>query len=392
LSLSLLVGALIGCAGLNVNAIPTQDLYADDGSVLTNDGAVTFAVVGDLRPAVPTDASKGRVATPKTQEIVARDISDAIQRGDLAFLVLLGDLVPASTTGDWKRFSKDWSLVLNGSELPETGTFRKASLPVAGDLDRVGDERLVGFGAAFPQVGTDIGYNRVASWYYVDVTTKKETWRLVVLDSDKAALGSRWDEQMAWIPKIAKGDFDSMLVFMHHPVYTLAKGGEPDLGGGPSELLAQLEDGAKIGTLKAVFGAHSNTNEIYMPSGKFGELHVVAGGGGAPADTLARWGANDDKDVKLETIFDVAMVREFDKWASANNIADGYKDHAHASGSFEGFTGEFDAKVFPIQGWWGVTLDGKDAELTFHMIGPDDKTKTVYTIQYNEKAGWKAGK
>lgn len=390
----MLLSMLTACLGLNVNAVPTQDLYADDGEVRKDPEAVRFAVVGNMRPAVPTDASKSRVATPATEGFVVKDISDAVQREEIDFVVLLGNLVAASTTAEWKGFSRDWGMLLSGSELPQTGTVRTRTLPVAGSGDRGGDERLTGFGAAFPGVGADIGYNRVASWYFVDVQAKGATWRIVVLDSDKPALGSRWEEQMAWVPKVSADHdaYDAMLVFMNDPIYTLSKGVQADPGGAASELLGQLEDGAEIGSIKAVFAGNAGTSEVYLPSGKFGELYVVAGGGGAPADSLPRWGALAERDLKLEPIFDLALMREFDRYAAATGAPEAAKEKAHASGSFEGFTAEFDARYFPVQGWWSVTLEGTGAALSFRIVSADGTLKDVYTIQYSEKVGWKAGK
>jgi hypothetical protein len=310
------------------------------------------------------------------------------------FLVLMGDLVRSSATGEWKTFGQDWSLAISGSELPQTGTLRTRVIPVAGEHDRIGDDRLVGFGAAFPGVGADIGYNRVATWYRFDVAEKGARWRILVLDSDKAELGSRWDEQMAWIPKALESkeqDYDGLLVFMHHPPRTLAKNGEPDLGGAPSELLETVEMSTPINRLKAVFSAHSNTDEVYLPGGKYGELYVVAGGGGAPADTLRRWGKVGDNDWKLEPIFDLALLREFDRWNKAKEIPEAIRDKAKATGTWQGFDAELDPRYFPVQGWWNVTLDGPDMSASFRMVGPDGALKDVYAVDYDHKAGWKIG-
>lgn len=387
----MLLALLIGCAGVNVNAIPTQDLWIDDGEVRKENGVVQFAVVGDVRPFMPGDQAKGRTATPDTEAAVVRDISDAVQREDVDFVVLLGDLVRTSTTGDWKRFAKAWSLVLSGSELPETGTLRTRVVPVAGNHDRYGDTWLKGFGAAFPNVGADIGFNRVATWYAFDIQAGKGTWRFVVVDSDKNALGSRWSEQMEWLPKALDGDYDGLLVFMHHPRWTLAKGETSDQGGGPTELLDVVETETKVGVLRAVFAGHAHTNEVYLPGGKLGEMFVVAGGGGSPANSLPRWGRVGEQDLKLEPIFDLALVRELDKWMEAKEYPETVREQARATGSWQGFTGEFDARYYPIQGWWNVALDGKDMSLTFRMVGPDGKLKDLYTVVNDDREGWKIG-
>lgn len=388
----MLLPLLFACATVNVAKIPTQDLWVDDGESKKEKGDVQFAVVGNVRPAIPGEEATGRVSTPGTEAILVKDLSDAVQREDIGFVVMLGDYVRASSTSEWKRFARAWALLLSGSELPETGTLRTRVVPTAGHLDRINDEWLKGFGAAFPGVGADIGYNRVATWYAFDVLAGKAKWRLVVLDSDKASLGSRWEEQIEWLPDAVKGDYDGILVFMHHPRWTLARGVLSDEGGGPSELLELVDDNTRVGQVKAVFSAHAQTNEVYLPSGKLGEMYVVAGGGGAPADSLPRWGTVEEKDLKLEPIFDMALVREVDRWVEAKALPETVRDKARADGSWKGFTGEYDAHAMPIQGWWRVTLDGADLALTFRMIGADGQLKDLYTVTCDDRDGWKTGK
>lgn len=383
---------LTGCIGLNATAIPTQDIYADNGETKGGPSRVEFAVVGDVRPAIPGEEARGRVATPATAAAVAKDISAAVQADDASFVVLLGNLVATSSTAEWKGFARGWSQVISGSELPEAGVQRVRVVPVAGASDRAGDDRLVGFGAAFPGVGADIGYNRVASWYSFDVTAGKATWRMLILDSAKDTLGSRWNEQMAWIPKALEGDYDGLIVFMHHPLWTLAKGSTPDEGKAPSELLDTVDQSTKIGALKAVFSGNAHTNEVYLPGGRFGELYVNAGGGGAPADTVKRWGRVGQEDLKMEPIFDLALVKEFDRWIEPRAISEALQEKAKASGSWSGFDAEIDAAAMPVQGWWNVALIGDDMQMTFRMVGADGALKDLYTINFDSKEGWKAGK
>lgn len=383
---------LTGCIGLNVNAVPTQDLYADDGETKTAKGRVEFAVVGDSRPFVQGEQTRGRVATPGAEEAIVKDVSAAVQAESVDFVVLMGNMVAGSSTAEWKGFSKDWSLVLSGSELPETGTLRTRVIPVAGSSDRAGDDRLRGFGAAFPGVGKEIGYNRVASWYAFDVEAGRATWRLMVLDSAKEDLGSRWGEQMAWIPKALEGEYDGLIVFMHHPRWTLAKGAEADADGAPSELLDAVDDATKIGALKAVFSGNTLTNEVYLPGGKFGEMFVVAGASGAPADSLKRWGRVGQEDLKLEPIYDLALMKEFDRWIEPKGISEAVQDKAKGAGDWKGFDAEIDSAAMPVQGWWNVALVGDDMELTFRMVGADGALKSLYTVSYDAKDGWKTGR
>lgn len=383
---------LLACAVVQANKVPTQDIWADDGQTMTERGAVQLAVVGDMRPSIGADAAKGRVNTPQTEARVVSDISASVQRGEVDAVVLLGDMVPFSATRAWRGFSRDWSPLLAGSEPPQDGLLRVRTLPVVGNHDRIGDKNLVGFGAAFPGVGEDIGYGRVASWWSVDVVTRGVRWRLLSLDSDRGALGTRWEEQQKWLAGALKGDFDQLVVFMHHPRWTLAKNQTADLEDAPSDLLATIDDATKIGQLVAVFAGHAHTNEVYLPGGRLGELYVVAGGGGSPADSLPRWGSADGADLKLEPIYDLALQKAFERWGETRNLAQELKDKATGDGTWSGFTAEYDVRGMPIQGWWNLELDGKALNLTFRMIQPDGSLADAYRAEHDPKDGWHIGK
>lgn len=385
--LSLLHAALAAPAPM-----PTHDLYADDGEVKSAAGSLTFAVVGDTRDGSPIDRATGRVPSPGVEAAIAADISASVDREGLAYLVLLGNLVAGSGNANWKGFAKDWHSVLKGSELSEGGT-RVPAVPVAGTQDRAGDEWLKGFGGAFPGVGADIGFNRVGSWYRFDVTVGGKVWRMLVLDSNKAALGSRWEEQIAWIPKACEGKYEGMLVFMNQPMITLGLKQPSNEGEGPGELLEAVEAATRIGMVKAVFSANAGTNEVFLPHGKLGELYVNANSG-APASTQARWGhaeAGGVADIQLEPMFDLALLREFDRWASAKAFPEPVIDRAKARGSYEGFVAEYDAKAFPVQGWWEVRILGEEVAVTFRSQGPDSTFRDVYTVNYGGKSGWRIG-
>ncbi len=386
---------LLGCIGINPNRIPNQELYADQGESRQIRGQVGFAVVGDSRPALPLEGMKRNV-TPATQASIAGDISSFIQDEYVKFVVLLGDVVQTSSTTTWRMFTRNWQQVLSGTEPPVEGAMRVRAVPVAGNHEALFDARLKGFGAAFQGVGADIGYNRVGSWYFFDVDVNGHVWRFLVLDSNRETMGSRWTEQVKWLEKDGlEGNFDSILVFMHHPLLTLGSGHGGNDGGAPKELLSIVEDQAPIGSLKVVFSSHNHTNEVFMPSGKLGELYVNAGGGGAPADSLARWGdANVPgyDEIRLEPIYDLSLLKEFGRWAEARSIPEAIVEKGRGEGAYEGFIPVLDGKYFPIQGWWNVTLDGDDITLTFRMIGADGAAKDLYSATRDGKEGWKIGR
>ena len=284
-----------------------------------------------------------------------------------------------------------------GQRTSRIGPTPRANL--AGNTDAAGDDRYTGFGAAFPGVGADIGFNRVATWYHVDLEVAGHTWRIVAVDSNKSSLGSRWDEQMAYIEKSLTADqdeYDSVLVFVHHPLITLAAGQLSNEGEATSELLAQIDGATKVGAIKAVFSSHSHAGEVFLPRGKFGELYVNAGGGGAPADNLARWGhaeAGGFPDVKLETTFDFALLRELEKHAEARKCTPAAIDHAKSAGSWAGFPGEYEAACLPVQGWWDVSLAGEKMSLSWRQIQPDGTLRAIYTADFGgKKSGWSIGK
>ncbi len=388
----MLLALLFACATVNPSVLPTHDLLADDGGEIAPGGAVQLAIVGDMRPTIGADAAKGRVNTPYTEARIVGDMSTYVQRGDVDGVVLLGDMVPYSSTRTWKHFAQDWSPLLSSSELPPPGVLRTRTLPVAGNHDRIGDGRLVGFGASFPGVGQDIGFGRVASWQASDVVTKKHRWRLLVLDSDKAALGTRWEEQLRWLDGALEGDYDGVIVFMHHPRYTLAHGQTSDHNKGPSELLQHVEDGTKLGMIKAVFSGHAHTTEVFLPNGPLGEIYVTAGGGGSPADSLPRRGVVEGKDLALAPSYDLALQKSVERWAEAGQLPQTLVDKAEGTGSWQGFIGEYDVKGMPIQGWMHLELDGADLGLTFRMIGPDGSLTDAWAATWDAKNGWLTGR
>lgn len=386
---------LTGCLGLNPKAVPTNDLWLDDGESKDFSQSLSFAVIGDTRPWGPGDSALGRAAVSGGEEAVMMDVSAAANDERVQFALFMGNVVDQSTTGSWKQFAKDWGQVVSGSEVNELGHLRIRAVSVAGTHDREGDEKLKGWGAAFPGIGADIGLGRVASWYSFDQVVNHVRWRFLVVDSDKAALGSRWDEQLAWLPKVSQGDdFDNLLVFLPQPRITLAKGAVSNPDGAVTELLDTIEDTAKLGSIKAVFAGGTGANEVYLPTGKLGELYVDAGNSGAPAALLSRWGHAAEggfEDLKLEPIFDVTMMKKFGEAAEQKSFPEEVQQHAQATGSYTGFPGEFDPRYFPLVGWWKVDILGQTMELTFRMVGPDGQLSDVWIADYQGKLGWKTG-
>ncbi len=402
------LGGLLALTGLTVaiayapafaapkaSALPTQDLYAQDGEVKTVTGAVHFAIVGDTRAAIASDKVASRSSLDGAEDAIVADIAANVDPLRLKFAVLLGGMVATSSTPEWKNFTKDWMPALAGSEISEKGGSRVKSVPVCGVTDRTGDEWLTGFGAAFPGVGANIGANRVATWYHFDISADGKVWRFVVLDADKATLGSRWDEQIAWIPDALKGKYDHVLVFMNRPSMTLAHGATDDDGGGPGELLDTLEQATNLNAIVAIFSGNTGTNEVFVPTGRLGEAYINASSG-APAATLARWRTKPE--LKLESIYDLQLIKGFDKAVDARHLAETVVDRAKARGNYAGFVGEYEGHGYPIAGWWSASIGGDTLGLDFRMWDPgaEDATaaaalSTIYHMDWDAKDGWKIG-
>jgi len=308
--------------------------------------------------------------------------------------VLLGDMVRTSSSGEWRVFSRRMSDYLAGDRTQETGVTRMPVVPVAGDHDAMGDEFLKGWGATFPGAGRDIGFNRVGSWYVFDLDTAGHNWRVVILDPGKERLGSRWKEQVNWLEQAVGGRHEGLLVFMHEPLFDL---GGPEVnmnpGGGAEELLTAIDEITGMSALRAVFTAGSHTSHVMLPDGPFGTLHVNAGGGGAPAHPLLRWGPADQTgrpaDVHLETQFDLALLDRLRRWDEVNPVGDGVLDKARAKGSHEGFTGIIDGDALPTHGWWDVTLMGEALHVAFRHRLPNGQVDEIYRIVWADGEGWK---
>ncbi len=366
--------------GLDPSKLPTHRLAADDGGRITADGPITLAIVGNTRG---RDVTEGILAD-------IRQTSAASAAG----VALLGDTVEASTAGAWKSFAERHAVLLEG-DLPGEAP-RLAGLPVVGDHEARRDARYQGWNGVWPGVGAAIGYNRVGSWYHFDLVSGDATWRVLMLDSAKERLGSRWGEQLAWLKRvITDGTYTGLIVMMHDPVFDLAGPDvEMNVGGGPLELIAAIEDEVDLLKIRLVLAAGHHASQALTPDGPFGVLHVGAGGGGASAELLRRWGPADtagrDADVQLEPLFDLSLLGALDKWNRDHDVPEVVVDQAKARGSFEGFTGAYDPRGFPTHGWWQLMVSGEVLRLYFRLRLPDGSFQTIYGQTFTAEKGWKA--
>jgi hypothetical protein len=397
----LLLAASPAAIAVDPAKIPDHALYADDRAQIQAPGAVSFAVMGNLRGTIPgADQRDGKHCHGgKVADAIVSDIHSAVQvPGGPAFLVTMGDMVRAGgVIAEWEALDKTLAPLLEGaSPAPKPG-MRIPSVPVVGELEAARDKRYTGVEGFWPGAGATIGYNRVASWSAFDVTTLGETWRFVVLDSGKKRLGSRWIEQMSWIPQAVKGDYKGLILFLHE--------GEVDLGGkelgmnpdnGPHELVEAVEAATQDLKLLAVFSAGSGSSSAVLPDGPFGALHMTAGGGGGPAEDLKRWGdgvpSGRKGDLVLEPLFDLAMMDALDFYARGGAVPEVALDEAKARGTYTGFTGVYNAQHFPTFGWWKVSVAGPYLQVAFRLHLLDGSFVDAYSAVYSEKDGWKGSK
>lgn len=396
--LGLAVAGLAAVAGpAGAAKVAKHALFTDDGTRLRAKEPLQFAILGDTRGrALPADATSGAVVVGKkvSQEIVADVAADIAGENGTDLLVMMGDHVRAGIGPDWKSFDKLMAPVLEGTTAAKGGGKRVGAVPVVGDYEGISDPRYTGWGAAWPEVGADVGFGRVGSWYSFDLESLGYTWRFVVLDGNKEALGSRWTEQIGWIERSAsKGKFDGLVVLMHLGLVDLG-GREPDMNRGeaPQELLETLEDAIGLSRLRAVvFGGHGACQAV-MPGGPLGTLHIGAGCGGGPTQHLRRWTAADAagmaKDIPLEPIFDLSLMNQLDRWNRDVGLPEVAVDEAKARNSFQGFTAAYNPRHFPVQGWWKGEVAGEKLSFTFRFRRLDGRFVDIYSVSFSDAKGW----
>ena len=356
-----------------------QQLCGTDGSVVKSDDIYTMAVLGNTRPAFKQDAMTGKIGQSKG---VFTHLSTDIVKTHPQCVVLVGDMVPGASAKNWKKFQSAMSV------------FQDTPIqPVMGDMEALKDEKYLQTQSVFPEMGTDIGYNRVGSWDYFDVQSKDTTWRIMTLDANKTILKSRWNEQLLWIDEAIKGEYDAMIIFVHLPWYNLA-GSNPQMNpdDAPRELITYVEESLGMMKLKAVVFGGGHANQVIMPDGAFGTLYVGAGGGGAPAEDLYLWQPgfehNMTKKIELEKTFRQVLLKEVDRWNSQSPLSASTMDKAFNTGTYKDFPGLIEGSQFPIQGWWELIIDGGYMGFLYHQYYQNESLNVIYRITYSEQGGW----
>jgi len=350
-AISLCAAALLAGCGLDPAKIPGQPVYATDGSTVAAEESLRFAVVGSTRPTREGAA-----------EAVIADLAAAARDEGLAFVVLLGDQVPRSTPAAWRAFHQRWAPVV------EAGA---GLVPVAGPGELRGDRHLVGFAAAFPGAGPEGRTDSPAGWSSFDVEVGEGSWRFVVVETDRKAMGDRWAEQLFWLPRaMSAAGSPYLLLFLPTPATTLTGRADPDAG----VVLEAALDEAPADRLMAVFQGGAPSNELLLPGGPWGEARVVAGNGGVPgADLALAWPLRStNPDLALDSAFREALLAELlvPPGVDPPPVLDGTE--------------------FPVQGWWKVELQGTEIDLAFRFRRPDGSLREITRHRFRPDRGWRS--
>jgi hypothetical protein len=371
-TLTLLTVSSFGC-GLKQGELASHRVLSPHAGEIVQDSGVWFAMVGNTRESIPLLDSVGeRVINSTASAQITSDLIWRSHQGEFDFVVHLGDMVRRSTNGEWSTFTRRYRDLLDGSTLPEIEGRRIPVVPVAGEGEFAGDPHLSAFGSVFPTAGADIGFNRVASWGYFDVETAGSVWRFLTLDSNKNQLGSRWDEQLRWLPEALHGDYDSMIILTHDSRVTLAVDGESNPEEALSELLEIVDYQSGVFKLKAVMSAGAFTSEVFLPDGRLGVAYINAGASGAVAESINRWGdgiAAGFGQIQLEPMFDIALQAEFDTRGEEAGWDESVYDRSRGEGAWDGFTASYISEYLPTFGYWLVNLEGSAMTATFQILG-----------------------
>ena len=363
-----------------VLAQSTPQLCAREGEVIASE-EYHIAILGNTRPLdVKSDPVAGRVG-PSVG--ITKKLLEDIQNDEPNCVVFVGDMVRNGSKKEWKGFEKN-QLSLLGN-IPYQ--------PVMGDLESLKDDKYLNTEAVFPDMGTDIGYNRVGSWQYFDIDTGGKVYRMMILDGNKSILKSRWNEQLAWIEETIQGKYDGMFVFIHLPWYNLA-GMAPKMNPdeAPEEILTHLEENMDLMKLQGVFFGGGHANQVILPNGNFGVAHIGVGGGGAPAEDLYLYqpGAehNMTKRIELEKNFKDVLLKEINRWNGQSPLSAATMDKAMNTGTYKGFPGLIEGREFPIQGWWELSLKGNEIRAEYHHYYQNDTVSVIYAMDYINGRGW----
>lgn len=367
--------------------LPAHRVFAGDGASVEVP-ALSVAVLGNTRPG-SLILDKTRASGGSNHEAVMGDITAVSVTEGLDAVFLLGDMVTSSSAGNWSQFGKRHAAVLDGTVPPPAAMRRMPTLPVVGDRDCTKEPSCSTVAAVFPGFGVEIGFGRVATWQHLDLKIgETNRWRILVLDSNKKGLGSRWQEQIAWLKNAVDKPGDGIIVLMHDS--PLSRGG-PIKNTGPTELMETIAEHAPLLSVRAVFSAGRINSQAFLPEGALGPIHIVAGGGGAPGQDLDRGVLGKPTDPALIEAVEVGLNKVVDSHLF-NPVPPDPKaiDEAIGKGSFTGFPRRMDASVFPLHGWWKIDFQPDAIEAKWRGQKGDGTIATLATVAWSHENGWMA--
>ena len=366
---------------------PAMRLAIDDGGVLTKE-TITIGLLGNTRPTTPM-LDRSRAVSGGGHDAVVGDLTAQNMNDPMDLVVLLGDMVPSSSKGNWRKFGEQFGGLIDGSVAPPSALRRIPVVPIVGDRDCVKQPSCEDLAAVFPGFGQDIGFGRVATWQSFDlVVGNQQSWRFVVVDSNKKGLGSRWREQVVWLQEVVRSPGAGLIVLMHEAPLQRGKSDESE---GVSELMALIGEHAPLMSLRAVLSAGPANTQVFLPDGGLGPIHVVAGGGGAPAEALERGLKAQPSPPALAPHFEGALDGLVETYASSD-VPPSQKviDEALGAGSFDGYARVVDGGAIPTHGWWKMRLTEAGIELIWRARLPSGELADRARWGWQKSVGWKA--
>ena len=91
--------------------------------------------------------------------------------------------------------------------------------------------------------------------------------------------------------------------------------------------------------------------------------------------------------MQLEPRFDMALQGAL---VERSTVSEAAISEARAEGDWEGFIGAYNAKAFPLYGYWMVDIEGDKLELSFRLLEETGALKEIYRIQHQPRQGWSA--
>jgi hypothetical protein len=308
-------------------------IVAQDGERLARQGAVRFALVGGYAQAPPS-------------------LDQDLRQAQVDFVVLVGDAVSHGTSGAYRDLTQ-----------------RLAGLPVCplpGEGERSRDPGLRRFRQTWEGLGVR-GLQEPVTWRAFFLETERHPWRMVVLDADREALGSRFFDEQFWLPKVVSEGDEPLIVLMNAPLDPLVATAPPDRGALQlHSALRRHVSGSRVALVAATGGAPSLT----LPGGTWGEAWASVGQVGGTPVTLHR----EAGELALEPGLDEALSSWLTDRGADPVLLDAGVD--------------YEASRWPLLGWWLVTLQGPELSLELRLAH-NDVWRTVYRTSWTREGGWK---